>query len=319
VRRAPVLLALLLAVLAAMLVPAAPASSSPCPASPFTQELADALAARFPVARFSASVADLRDGCTYELRPGRRMTTASVFKVEVLAGVLLRAQREGRELNAWEAERVRPMIARSANPPTNELFSSLGGVPGVTRLHQAFGLAETSTPSGTWGLTVTTARDQVKLLRQVLLGGGPLGEAGRRRALAELAGVVPEQRWGITEGVPKGRVVALKNGFAGSRAHGWRLNSVGLVAGHWLVATLTDGWPSEARGIEGNRFLNRAITTRLARVPIEGHASAEAWVVATYAEHHHRSATLEERTRWSALLHQGADPRDVDRQIRDGR
>jgi beta-lactamase class A len=320
VRRAPLLL--VLAVVAAVLAPAPPAaasSSAPCPPSPFTQELADALAARFPGARFSASVADLRDGCTYELRPGLRMTTASVFKVEVLAGVLLRAQGQGRGLNAWEAERVRPMIARSANPPTNDLFSSLGGVSGINRLHRVFGLAETSTPSGTWGLTSTTARDQVKLLRQVLLGGRPLGEAGRQRALAELAGVVPEQRWGITEGVPRGRVVALKNGFAGSRAHGWRLNSVGMVAGHWLVATLTDGWPSEGRGIDGNRFLNRAITTRLARLPIEGHPSAEAWVVAAYTEHHHRRATLEERTRWSAELHQGADPRDVDGQIRDGR
>lgn len=302
-------LAALAGVLATALLPAAPAAAAAaCPPSPFTQELADDLARRFPGARFSASVLDLRDGCSYELDPWRRMTTASVFKVEVLAGVLLRAQQAGRGLTPWEAERVRPMIAESANPPTNDLFTSLGGVAGANRLHATFGLGETSTPSGTWGLTSTTARDQVHLLRQVLVGGGPLDAASRARAADELASVVPSQRWGITEGAPAGWPVLQKNGFAGSACCGWRLSSVGKVGDAYLVATLTDGWRSEAAGVLGNRHLNRAITTRLARVPTSGFPSAEAFVARQYRDLFGRAPDLDGLAAHTAAVHQGVDP-----------
>ena len=251
---------------------------------------------------------DLRDGCEYHLNPGLRITTASVFKVEVMAGVLLRAQDEDRAVSEWESSRIRPMISESANPPTNELFTSLGGVTGADRLHQRFGLGETTTPSGTWGLTSTTARDQLHLLGQVLVGGGPLGDAARQRAWDEMAGVVPSQRWGITEAVPRGWPVAMKNGFAGSGCCGWRLNSVGKVGDAWLVAVLTDGWPSEAAGIEGNRFVNRAIATRLARVPTGGDPTAEAFVERQYRELFERPVDWEGRVHWTATLHEGVPP-----------
>ena len=296
----------------AVLAPAAPASGAApggtCPPSPFTQELADELARRFPGRRFSAAVLDLRDGCEHHLHPGQRMTTASVFKVEVLAGVLLRAQDEGRGMTPYEASRVRPMIRESANPPTNELFSYLGGVAGVNALHRRLGLAETTTPTGTWGLTSTTARDQLVLLRHLFLPGGPFTDASKATALDELASVVPPQRWGITEGVPAGWPVALKNGFAGSPSNGWRLNSVGKVGDAWLVATFTDGWPSEAAGIVGNRYLNRAISTRLARVPTAGFPSAEAFVARQHLDVLSRPADLDGLLTHTAAVHQGVDP-----------
>jgi beta-lactamase class A len=286
------------ALVAGLLAPAA-ASAAACPAGPFTAGLSSALASRYPGKGFSAAVVDLRDGCGYDLAPGRRMTTASVFKVEVLAGVLLRAQQEHRGLDQWEASRVRPMISQSADAPTNQLFTYLGGVAGFARLAEAFGLTETSTPTGTWGLTTTTARDQVKLLRQVLLGGGPLDAASRARARVELTGVVPAQRWGITEGVPAGWVVAQKNGFADSTDHGWRLNSVGQVGDAWLVATFTDGWRSEAAGIEGNRFLNRAISTGLARVPVGPFPTAAVFVDRQFADVLGRAPRYDERLAWA--------------------
>lgn len=286
----------------------ATAAQNPCPPSPFTQELVDELARRFPGRRFSAAVADVRNGCEHHLNPGQRMTTASVFKVEVMAGVLLRAQREGRDLTAYEASRIRPMISESANPPTNELFSYLGGVSGINALHRTFGLGETTTPSGTWGLTSSTARDQITLLRHLFTPGGPFTDAFKARAYEEMTSVVPSQRWGITEGVPAGWPVALKNGFAGSPSNGWRLNSVGKVADAYLVATFTDGWPSEAAGIAGNRYLNRAISTRLARVPTAGFPSAEAFVAQQYRDLFGRTADLDGLLTHTAAVHQGVDP-----------
>ncbi|HYD11180.1 MAG TPA: hypothetical protein VEA78_13850 [Acidimicrobiales bacterium] len=252
---------------------------------------------------------DLRDGCRYELHPGQVMTTASVFKIEVLAGVLLRAQQQHRGLTGWEATRIAPMIRESANPPTNDLFTSLGGVAGVARLHATFGLDETRTPTGTWGLTQTTARDQVDLLRQVLVDGGPLDAGSRQRAWDEMSAVVPSQRWGVTEAVPAGWPVALKNGFAPSPHDGWRLNSAGKVGDAWLAVVLTDGWPSEAAGIEGNRFVNRTIAATLARTPVSDDAAT---IVpgalgrpATWDEHHHAVAAL----------HAGVSPTDLARYL----
>jgi hypothetical protein len=289
------------ALVGAVLAPATASAATTCGPGPFTGELSAALAGRYPGRGFSAAVLDLRDGCTYDLAPGRRMTTASVFKVEVMAGVLLKAQQEHRELDAWEASRVRPMISQSADGPTNQLFAYLGGVAGITRLHRTFGLGETSTPTGTWGLTSTTARDQLALLRQVLVGGGPLDAASRQRARVEMTSVVPSQRWGITEGAPAGWVVAQKNGFAPSRDRGWRLNSVGQVGDAWLVATFTDGWPSEAAGIEGNRFLNRAISTSLAHVPVGPFPTAAAFVDRQFADVLRRPPRYDERLAWSGV------------------
>ncbi|HEX4904122.1 MAG TPA: serine hydrolase [Acidimicrobiales bacterium] len=295
----------------ALLPGAASAESEPCPPSPFDPELGAALQARWPGRRFTAAVLDLRNGCEHHLNPGMRITTASVFKVEVMAGVLLRAQEAGRPVSEWESARIRPMISQSANPPTNELFTSLGGVAGANRLHQRFGLAETTTTSGTWGLTSTTARDQLHLLEQVLVRGGPLGAAARQRAWDEMAGVVPEQRWGITEAVPAGWPVALKNGFAGSQCCGWRLNSVGKVRQDWLVAVLSDGWPSQEAGIEGNRFVNAAIATRLALFRTEDEPRVEPWLDHRYRELFSRPLDLHGRVTWGAALHAGVPPADL--------
>jgi hypothetical protein len=185
-----------------------------------------------------------------------------------MAGVLLRAQREGRPLTAYERSRIDPMITQSANPPTNELWSSLGGVPGMDALDAAFGLSQT-TPTSPWGLTSTSAHDQVELTRQVLIGEyGPLDPPARGVARHYMTRVVPSQRWGISAGVPAGWTVALKNGFAPSRCCGWRLNSTGYVEepdgqGGYAATVLTDGWPDEASGIVGNETVSRAIAATL--------------------------------------------------------
>lgn len=254
---------------------------------------------------------DLRDGCEHHLNPGLRITTASVFKVEVMAGVLLRAQEERRAVSEWESALIGPMISESADAPTNQLFTSLGGVAGANRLHERFGLGETTTPSGTWGLTSTTARDQLHLLEQVLVRGGPLDDAARQRAWDEMAAVVPEQRWGITEAVPAGWPVGLKNGFAGSACCRWRLNSVGKVREDWLVAVLTDGWSTREAGIEGNRFVNAAVATRLARVRIEDEPRAESWLDRHYRQLFSRPLDLHGRITWGAALHVGVPPADL--------
>src|SRR3954471_9260006 len=62
-----------------------------------SDELA-AIEARWGAHDVTVAVYDERTGCRYDVAPERRDTTASVFKVAMLAGLLLRAQDEGRSL-----------------------------------------------------------------------------------------------------------------------------------------------------------------------------------------------------------------------------
>jgi hypothetical protein len=236
---------------------------------PFTPALAASLAARWPGRRFTASVYDERSGCQFDLRPDLRLTTASVLKVEVMAGILLRAQSQGRPLSDQERSLILPMITASHDAPTNVLWQSLGGAAGMTALDNVFGMTGTTQVGPEWGVTVTTARDQVHLLRQVLLGDfGPLGRSYRAEAFNYMTSVIASQRWGISAGVPAGWTVANKNGFAGSVCCAWRINSTGAVydpsGGAYAIAILSDGWPDEPTGIAAVETLNRAIAAQLA-------------------------------------------------------
>jgi len=246
-------------------------------ADPFTPALKADVARRFGGHSMTASAHDTRTGCTWHLNPGVRVTTASVVKVEVGAGVLLRAQQQGRGLSGAEHARLWPMITESANPPTTELWSSLGGAPGMAQLDRTFGLRETSQASPSWGLTSTTAADQVHLLRQVVLGEGGILGAAHRAPLADAMGsVVPSQRWGVTAGAPRGTVVRQKNGFASSACCAWRINSVGVVehvGGPIVLAVLSDRWGSMGQGIEAIESVALAVNNSVARFRSTGIAT----------------------------------------------
>lgn len=242
--------------------------------APFRADIRRDLATRYPGRRFTAAVYDQR-GCTYELNPDLRLTTASVVKLEIMAAVLLRAQRAGRGLTSWERSQIWPMITRSANAPASALFSSLGGAAAMERADDDFGLRDTTHPGGTWGLTTTSAADQVLLLREVVAGEfGPLSDPYRAEARRFLTNVVASQRWGASAAIPAEWPVAQKNGFAPSRCCGWRLNSVGWIdrpgGPGWAIAVLSDGWPDSASGTIAVNELSRAINTALLAAPI-GH------------------------------------------------
>lgn len=219
----------------------------------FTDQVVDQLAADYPDKLLTAWVHDLRTGCDYSFNPGNRQRTASVFKVMVMAGTLLEAQGDGRAVTDWEMSQLVPMITQSTNDEVRALWNHFGGSPWFSEQREVFGLGQTrvnADDGSSWGLTTTSARDQVNLLRQVLVGQwGPLQADYRAVALDLMTSVVPSQTWGVTAGVPSGWRVALKNGFAGAV-----INSVGWVDGPgenpgYVVAILTQGWPNHPAGI----------------------------------------------------------------------
>lgn len=295
-------------------VPGAPGE---CREGPFSGELGRELSARWPGKRFSAAVVDLESGCLWTYRPDLRMTTASVFKIEVLAGVLLRAQAERRSLTTREDELVGPMIRQSADPPTNHLYGELGGSSGFARLNGIFGLGQTEPAPGTWGLTRTSAQDQVALVRQVLIEGGPLSPESRQTAWHYMGSVATEQQWGVGDGLPPGFRFGLKNGFAPSQCCGWRINTAGAVldrrGGGWVMAVLTDGWHSEAAGREAMSVMARAINSSMLRPAladlvavrttgaprVEAHALAGSTGYSRFSAHRSLRLEPDDESRWS--------------------
>lgn len=233
---------------------AVPASGTTlCRPDPFSQAHVEDLNDRYPGQMITAHVFDARTGCHYRLAHDNRQRSASVFKLMVMAGTLLEAQNDGRDVSDWEMSQLHPMITESADGPVRALWYSFGASPWYGEQGRIFGLEDTTVrgdDGSAWGLTTTSAADQVDLLRQVLLGEwGPLDEGSRVVAFDLMTDVVATQTWGVTAGVPDGWTVAQKNGFAGIT-----INSVGWVdepgpSDGYVVAILSQGWSDHPSGI----------------------------------------------------------------------
>ncbi|CAM5414558.1 MULTISPECIES: serine hydrolase [Streptomyces] len=191
----------------------------------------------------------------------RAYDTASIVKVDILAALLLQAQDAGRGLTARERERAEPMIRRSDNAAANALWRQIGRAPGLAAANKRLGLTSTTGgPGAKWGLTRTTARDQIRLLRAVFgtggtvhAGSGGLDADSRAYIRALMSRVVPEQTWGVPAAGTEGSGKTLKNGWLQRDTTGlWDVNSVGriTVKGHrYLVAVLSDGSASMSDGV----------------------------------------------------------------------
>jgi hypothetical protein len=273
-----------------------------CTENPFTAGFAADIAARWPANRFTAALYDSRTRCEYTFRPEQRLATASVLKAEILAGIVLRAQREGRGLTAWEHAQAVPMIRDSANPEASALWRSLGGIPGMAALDRTLGLSAT-TPASPWGATLTTASDRNMVLRRMIWGeGGLFSGPYRMKARAYMLNVSRAQRWGIPTGVPSTWRVPLKNGFVRSSCCRWRINTSGVVErpgrGAYALTVLSDGWPNDTAGIAAVNYIS-GIVADWAAAPAGPHPSAARAVHRSYLDVLGRSATFAEERRGS--------------------
>lgn len=225
--------------------------------------------------RLSVAVQDLGSGVS-GVYGGEPFDTASIVKVDILAALLLQAQDEGRQLTDRERAQAAAMIGKSDNDTTSALWRTIGGQGGLDRANARLGLIDTRGGQGrTWGLTQTTAQDQLTLLRAIYPDGaeesGPVGAVpgtaaapeadGRgsplapasRAYLRELMGHIARgQDWGVSAAAEEGRF-QLKNGWLPrSTTDLWEVNSIGQVhaGGHdYLVVVLSDGHPELDTGI----------------------------------------------------------------------
>ncbi|WP_461020602.1 serine hydrolase [Streptomyces daliensis] len=180
---------------------------------------------------------------------------ASIVKVDILAALLLRTQDRDSHLTAEQKRLASAMIRSSDNTAADALWQAIGGAPGLDAANKRLGLEATT--GGTnlhWGLTQTTAGDQLALLQAVFGEDSPLSADSREYIRTLMTGVVEGQRWGVSAAAEAETTVALKNGWLPRSATGlWDVNSIGRIESDGrtlLIAVLSDGQPSHRTGID---------------------------------------------------------------------
>jgi len=230
---------------------------------PFNSSLVAALGDRSGT--ISAAVLDLNSGQEYLYTPGQEGITASIVKVEILGTLLSQAQIQNRSLTPTEQSLATAMITQSDDNAATSLWNEVNGAPAVAAFDASVGMAST-TPNVAWGLTTTTAADQVTLLHELVVEHRVLTAASAAYELALMGSVEPDQAWGVSAGVGAGATVDLKNGWL-PVGDTWTVNSIGWVNGagrDYVIAVLTDTDPDEGYGIDSISMISEAAWAALA-------------------------------------------------------
>ncbi|MDV9175724.1 serine hydrolase [Streptomyces sp. W16] len=217
--------------------------------------LAEAMKAVTPAGKQKVSVAvldvDSGESATYG---GAAYDTASIVKVDILAALLLQAQDAGRQLTTTEKSYATTMIENSDNNSATALWNIIGTADGLDAANKKFGLTGTTGGDGPlWGLTQTTAADQLTLLQQVFGDDSKLSSASKSYIQGLMGKIEADQQWGVSAAAD-GSKWKLKNGWLARSTTGlWDVNSIGRVTaadGHeYLIAVLSKGSTTQNKGI----------------------------------------------------------------------
>lgn len=220
----------------------------------------------------SVAVYDARSGATYSYRGPAAYDTASIVKVQVLGTLLRQAAAQQRTLTAGERSLASLTIRNSDNDATTQLWNRVGGGAAVAAFDRSLGLASTVPgPGGYWGLTTTTATDQLRLLRNMAYGSTVLSSTDRAYVRSLMGSVVSWQRWGVSGGVPAGVTVELKNGWLPRATHGWRVHSIGHVQGQGrdcVLAVLSQDDATMDVGVQTLQGVSALVWRTLADPPV---------------------------------------------------
>ena len=163
----------------------------------------------------TAAIYDATTGETYLLHPGVQEYTASIVGVEIAGTLLRQAQVAGAPPPGTELSLMTLMIEASDNNAATQLLADSGGPSAVRQFDESVGLTATNPHPTTpyidndpslpaWGLTTTTAADEVKLVRAFAYPNPVLNTTSRNYGIGLLSHVEADQAWGVTGGVAPG-------------------------------------------------------------------------------------------------------------------
>ena len=238
--------------------------AQPALAAELSRQIAGALRGLSSTVGIAAGDPEQGIHCRYH--QWREFHSASVIKVITLGALLYELQGPG-NLSPDQAALAQAMITYSDNDAQDTLWNEIG----MTTLQRFLNAARMNhTVLGQddyWGLTEVNAHDELRLLQLLITRNPVLDAASRRYALALMADVVPDQRWGVPAGAPPDVTVHLKNGWLPDPDL-WDVNSIGDFTRHDLdysIAILTSNDPDMAYGVATVETVARLINHALAK------------------------------------------------------
>lgn len=210
----------------------------------------------------SFAVIDL-DGQMRSFHGSGTAPTASVIKVMFLTAYLRQPSVRHRGLRPADRRLLDPMIRRSDNVAATRVRDIVGR-EAIERVARDAGMRDFSY-NQVWGLSRTSARDQVRFMYHL---GRYIPKRHRRYARRLLSSIVPSQRWGIAEVKPEGWKLYFKGGWG--TGTGRVDHQVAYLQEHGrriAVAILTEFDPSHSYGKRTLKGVAARLLRGLPRLP----------------------------------------------------
>lgn len=238
-----------------------PTAMAPSAWPPVAAAVRAAIAGRGAVV--DVAVEDLTTGVTAHVGDGTPVRTASLIKL-----LILRALAAHGPLSDKQRRMAAVMIERSDNVVATTLWRAAGGDAALAAAVAAAGMTHTTRVPVRllpWDGWVTTATDQLRLLRLVVTGS----DAGSHLLRSLMGQVSAEQAWGAGS-VPGSSHAILKNGWLPVDS-GWVVNTDGCMrlAGNAVCISVTSsGSPTMDAGVRTvNAAARAAVTATTAKRP----------------------------------------------------
>lgn len=203
------------------------------------------------------------------------LNTASVVKLAIAEAVFYQAQNEGVAITDAQTTELESMLENSDNTAATTLWNEAGGKTGMDTFFDKIGASSTiAADDGLWGLTQTTALDQVTIMNVLAYPGKILTATSAETIDGMLDNVESDQTWGVSAGLVGNADFKLKNGWledaqtndSYNQTDSWTVNSVGHITADgvdYTISVLTEGQTTEAYGIETIEEISKATWTTL--------------------------------------------------------
>ncbi len=205
--------------------------------------------------QLAVGVVDLNSGAAATYNAGAVLRGGAIVTTDILAVLLLQHQQAGTPLSDHEAELAADMIENGSTTAASQLWTAIGGAPGLATANVTLKLHGTSlAPGANWTWTKTTVADQLQLLADIAAPASPLDSASRDYALGLMTSVSVPQPWGALAAATPGTTGAVADGsLLGPR---WVIGSIGVIQRHGdelLVVVLSDHNPAQGPAVSAAR------------------------------------------------------------------
>lgn len=185
---------------------------------------------------------------------------ASTIKVSILANELRLHKTLSDQTSVW----ANNMITHSDNDSATALLTDQGGYAAPNELFKDLGMSHSQMNTSAWGISTSTASDQLILLKNIFYTSGTLTNSMRTTIKTLMGQVEDDQQWGVPTGA--GDDFQVKNGWLNNEDGTWIVNSLGHIKSEhhdYVVALLSDNNSSFEAGINYLNSMAKVINTSL--------------------------------------------------------